>query len=230
MPKNESAKTVNRFHTRIRQALDYHQELRLAVHNKTKQASLETMLAEQCALSMGVLWEAFVHDLLLTYVMVNPSVCMKDLEKRLKQSLEAKVGPASKWVKFGFPRVLTKAQLAGIVDPKGWNITAGSAEDLAKLANQLLTASDAKKFSLGAEDGAFVNFLIGLRNYLSHRSTASRAIVAKGIAALHGSVPNSPLVGPVKSIGAYLKQAVPGHSTRASFIGARLIDVSEKLR
>ncbi len=227
---SEPNEAIDRFEVRIEQALDYYSELLLAVHGKQRQAALETMLAEQCAMSLGVLWEAFIHDLLTAHVLKSPSAFRNDLISRLDQSIEGRYGNAvSKYVKFNSPKKPSKSQLTGMIDPKGWNITASSAEDLTKRANQFLPAVEAKKFSLDAEDSAFIDYLIGLRNYLGHRSTASRRIVANAIRAMHGSTKNAALSGQVTSVGGYLKVRVQPDATRAHLIGRRLIEISHTL-
>lgn len=227
---NEAASAIGRFEKRIDQTLDYYSELLLAVTGKRRQAALETMLAEQSAMIMAVSWEAFIHDLLIAYVGTNPSVFKQDLQVRVSRTVQDKYGDAVRWVKFRVPKTPSRSQLIGVIDPRGWNITANSAEDLSKRANQLLPAADAKKFSLDADDGAFVDFLIALRNYLGHRSKASRAEVSRLVKAIQRAGQNGPLAGHLTSVGAFLKDKIAGNDTRSHFIGRRLKQVAQKLR
>lgn len=227
---SESTKVIDLFQRRIGETQNHYSELLLAVTGKKRQAALETMLAEQCAMTLAVSWEAFIHDLLIAYVAMSPATFKKDLETRLRQSIEDKYGDAIRWIKFRLPKAPTKSQLMGVVDPKGWNVTANSAEELSKRANQLLPAADAKKFSLDADDGPFVDYLISLRNYLGHRSKASRAEVTRMIKDMQGSAQNSLLAGNVTTVGAYLKTRIAGTDTRAYLVGTRLTQVSQKLR
>ncbi|MGB8495941.1 MAG: hypothetical protein WCE53_16190 [Candidatus Acidiferrum sp.] len=227
---SETSKAINRFQKQIDQTLDYYSELLLAVSGKTRQAALETILAEQCAMSLAVSWEAFIHDVLIAHVVMNSSVFISSLQARLKQSIAEKYGSAVGWTKFKFPKSPNKDQLMGMVDPKGWNITANSAEELASRANSLLQASDAKKFSLDAEDRAFVDYLISIRNYLGHRSKGSRSEVGRTIRGMQATPRNSELVAPIQTVGAYLKNRVSPDRTRAQFIGSSLREISEKLR
>jgi hypothetical protein len=227
---SEATNTIDRFQGRIDETLGHYSELLLAVTGKRHQAALETMLAEQCAMSLAVSWEAFINDLLIAYVTMSPEVFKKDLETRLRRSIEDRYGDAVRWIKLHLPKTPNKFQLVRIVDPKGWNVTANSAEELSKRANQLLPAADAKKFSLDADDSAFVDYLIALRNYLSHRSRASRAEVMRSIRDMQGAGQNASLAGNVTTVGAYLKTRIAGNDTRSHFVGARIIQVSEKLR
>jgi hypothetical protein len=190
---SEATKAVDRFQKRINQTLGYYSELLIAVSGKQRQRALETMLAEQCAMSLAVSWEAFIHDLLIAYVMMNPTTFRNDLEDRVTTSIGDKYGGAVRWIKFSLPRAPNKPQLIGMIDPKGWNITANSAQELAKRANQLLSAAEAKKFSLDAEDSAFLDYLISIRNYIGHRSKASRIEVTGAIKTMAGTTRNSPL-------------------------------------
>jgi hypothetical protein len=231
MTMSEATKAIDRFQDLIDETLEYYSELLIAVTEKKRQGALETMLAEQCAMSLAVSWEAFINDLLIAYVSMSPDVFKKDLESRVSDSLKSRYGDAAaRWVKFRPPRSPNKLQLMRVIDPKGWNVTANSAEELSKRANQLLPAADAKKFSLDVADSTFVDYAISLRNYLSHRSRASRAEVKARIAQMQGSPQNAPLAGALTTVGAYLKTRAVGERTRSHFVGARLREVSEKLR
>ena len=65
-------------------------ELLLAVHQKRRQASLETMIAEQSALLIAVLWETFIKDLLVSYIVQDPQSCLEHFEGRFRQSIAEK--------------------------------------------------------------------------------------------------------------------------------------------
>jgi hypothetical protein len=227
---SEAIKAISRFQSRIDQTLGYCSELLLAVTGKRRERALETMLAEQCAMSLAVSWEAFIHDLLIAHVTINPTVFKSDLEARMTKSIEDKYGSAVRWMKFNIPLLPNRTQLIGMIDPKGWNITANSAQELAKRANQLLPAAEAKKFSLDADDSAFLDYLICLRNYIGHRSKGSRTSVSDAIKAMGATARNAALVGPIITIGAYLKTRVAGTDTRSHIIGGRLKQISQNLR
>lgn len=221
---------VANFDKRIETALALYDELVLAVHLKKRQSSLETMLAEQCVLGLAIQWESFIHDLLVSYIAENPDACIRSHRDRMTQSIESKNRAFTKWIKISIPNSLSRSQIESLLDPKGWNVTADSAERLAQKANQYLAASSAIKFSLAAPDRAFVDFLIAMRNYLSHRSAGALTILKARIQEIHQIDSASPLDGRITSVGAYLKATVPGMAvSRATLIGHNLRALAAKL-
>jgi hypothetical protein len=226
------AKTVDLFQERVREIVDYYQELLLAVHGKVRESSLKSMLAEQTVMSMAVLWEGFTNDILLVHAAADSGAYFSGLKIRIRQNLlGGKFAGAVSSIRFSFPIGPTKERMSKIVDPSGWNISASNSDALAKRANELLAANRAKRFSLAIEDRAFIDYLVCLRNYLSHHSQKSRAELLASIAAMQVQAPNADLVGGVANkVGAYLKLPNSGGHTRTSIIGARLVEVSENLR
>jgi hypothetical protein len=83
------------------------------------------MLAEQCVLSLAVLWEAFIHDLIVSYIEESSEACIGFHRDRVTQSIESKSKLFAKWVTIQIPDVLSRVQIELLVDPDGWNITAG---------------------------------------------------------------------------------------------------------
>jgi len=220
---------VDKFTKRVAVAIDYHGELLLAVHLKRHQAALETMLVEQFVLSVAVLWELFLSDLLLTYLAESPSLYLAAFRKKLLQSLKDRYGSgAAKYTRIDFPRQVSRPAVVALVDPKNFNITVKSAAALSEKANELLAAEFAKMFSLGSDDGQFFDFGIAIRNYLGHRSDASRVVLKKAIRGLQG--PNADLAGPFQSVGPYLKQRNAAGDTRSIVIARRFVAVANTLR
>ncbi len=184
------------------------------------------MLAEQCVLGLAVMWEAFIHDLIVSYIEENSDVCVGFHQNRVRQSIESKSKLFAKWVTIDIPDALSRAQIELMVDPDGWNVTADSAETLAKRATQFLSAPHAIKFSLADQDRRFVDLLISTRNYLSHRSAGSLKTMKQRVKDLDTA---SPLKGAVTTVGAYLKARPGGIHTRASIFGHELRGVATKL-
>ncbi len=224
------AQVVAIFQNQIRTTLTLYDELVVAVDQKKRQKSLETMLAEQCVLALAVAWEAFVHNLMISYIEQNPQSCIRHHQDKVAQSIEAKNKHFAKWVTIKPPNVLSRGQIELLIDPNGWNITANSADALAVIANQFLTAPYAKKFSLADNDRAFVDFLIATRNYLSHRSTGALLIMKKRVRELYDVDASSPLNGTITTVGAYLKTIPSGTvSSRTRLVGQQLIALAEGL-
>lgn len=218
------------FKKSLSKVIDYHDELTLAVYMKKRQASLESILVEQLALTVAVMWEAFVNDLLLTYVAENPNTYLANLESKIDKSISYKFGSAiAKSVIFSRPTHLDRRKALAMIDPEGWNITARSAEALSNKANELLNARYAKKFFLDSEDREFIDILLHLRNYLSHRSEKARRLLKTAISVISNTSRNSFLSGPFVTAGSYLKQHRGAGETRAKFIVNRVIKIAEKL-
>lgn len=229
MPSTSPKSVAKRFQKRIDDVLRDTDELLLAVHAKHRQASLETLIIEQSVMLTTVLWEVFISDLVVAYVHMNPKPCLESHKDRFRQSVGEKFAGISKWVSFDAPTGVTLAQAEKLLDPKGWNVTAGSAQKLSDLANRHLSAANARRFSLQADDRDFVDYLVSLRNYLSHRSPDSRTIFLDSVRTLKAGGANDPLKGQVRNVGSYLKQAVAPNIRRVNLIGQRTVEISTKL-
>jgi hypothetical protein len=218
-----------RFQKRITDLLRDFDELILAVHQKHRQASLEAMIAEQTVMSTAVLWETFINDLIIAYVVQEPRSCLADSQNRLRQSVNDKFGGISRWVTVDLPVKINQAQAERLLDPKGWNIGATSAQALSELANRHLHGVHAKRFSLGADDRDFVDYLVSLRNYLSHRSSASRVQFGRRVQALAAGGPNERLVGATRHISSYLRERLAAGGTRVNIVGRRTVEIAARL-
>lgn len=219
---------VRKFQNRLATAQTGTDELLLAVYGKRRQASLESMLASHMALDITVLWEGFVSDILVAYVASDPSAFMRDLRNRMEQSIQEKFGAeALKSVALSLPSTVTVAKASAWIDPKDFNFTVKSAEDLTKRANGMLSAPAAKKFTLEPDDAATVDFSLALRNYLAHRSPASRSKLVAEIGGLGGA--NADLKAPMHEIGAYLKARTAAGTPRVFTVASRLLTVAGKL-
>jgi hypothetical protein len=191
---------------------------------------MERLLAEQCVLSIAVRWEAFIHDLIIAYIEDRPDTCIAFHKGKVTQSVEAKHKGFSAWVTVTVPNPLTRVQIEAMLDPEGRNVSAESADTLAQKANNLLAAAYARKFSLSAADGRFLDLVIAVRNYLSHRSSGSMTILRKRLTELSTADAASPLNGTVNSVAIYLNARPPGAAhCRAKLIGHNLSAVAAKL-
>lgn len=170
----ESTRVIDGFQKKVAEASAHHSELLLAVYGKRRQLSLETRLIEQFVMSIAVLWESFINDLIIAYVIEHPESCLRNIQERINQSISEKFGSlAAKKIRFIKLKKLSRAQALALIDPKGMNITAKTADNLSARANALLIASDARKFSLNAEDRVLIDLLLSIRNYLDHKSSMS---------------------------------------------------------
>lgn len=229
MPPPLPNQVATLFARRIKDATRDFNELKLAVYGKKRQASLETMLAEQVMMSIAVLWEAFINDLMTAYVAERPKSILSDFDNRLRQSIDDKFPGVSRWVHWSFPSAISRPQAEKLLDPKGWNVVAPSAQTLSDMANRRLEAVDARKFFLAADDRDFIDYLVSLRNYLGHRSAGSRKKLVDSIAQLKAAGVNAPLKADLQQVGAYLKQNIAGGESRVTFIAGRVQDIAKKL-
>jgi hypothetical protein len=219
---------VRKFDSALTTSIAAHREVLLAIDQKIRQASLESMLSEQFALSASVHWEVFLSDLLLAYVSEDPSTFLGGLERRIDQSIREKFGKAvRRSVEIRMPKTLRVAQTAAWVDPKDFNVTFASAEILTRRANDLISGQYAKRFSLDVDDIAFVDFVVALRNFLAHRSNAARSTLKTVVRGLSG--PNAALAGSVHSIGTYLKNRAGTGDSRAILMASRMKAIATKL-
>lgn len=223
-------KILKRFLKRLDESEKHHRELTTVVGLHRHRASLESLLATQFVLSLAVMWEAFVSDLMVGYVSVSPGTFLKNLEKRIDRSLNDKFGHGvAKRMKFIPPSNFNRAVAHSFLDHKGRNVTAHSAQELADRANEFLAGSSARKFSLDTDDRMFVDVLLGIRNFLSHRSKQSLAVLKKSVANLTPTGNNGPLCGQLRTLESFLKKNTSINKTRATFISERIRDVATKL-
>jgi hypothetical protein len=215
-------KEIDHFDSQVERLLKHHKELKLAIHNKKNEASLQTELVTQFTLQTVVLWESFLSDLVIAYVLKDPKRALDSIKHKLKHSVSTKFGKeVSKCVKFSNPKIISDLKIRGLLDHKGWNITANNAESLSSIANERLASCYAKQFSLSAEDAEFFNYIICLRNYLSHYSAGSRTELRKAINGISRDE-NKDLKSSFSQIGTYLKHIIPSNHSRAEYIAERI--------
>jgi hypothetical protein len=221
---------VQSFIKQVESLLSHYNELKLAIHNKKNEASLQNELVVQLSLSISVQWESFIHDLIVAYVLSDSTRALESLEERVRQSIQGKFGAVTvKCFKFCKPTGLNREKIQELYDPKGWNITAQNASDLAKRANELLVGRYAKRFALDAGNAEFYDYVVALRNYLSHRSAGARATLKKTIDGL-SEAKNLPLRTNIGKTDFYLKSpATPEQISRVEYIATRLKEIASLL-
>ncbi len=226
---NPRDKVVTRFEDAVRSSLANHDELVLALFGKKRQASLETVLVEQLVLSTAITWEAFLSDLFVAYIEMKPKTCLDGLARRLDESVAAKFGkPVARLTTFERPSTLGQSKIAALVDPAGWNLSLSSASKLSSRANEMLASEYARRFSLEADQGGFIDFSVALRNYLGHRSTKARRDLRDAHARLSGGK-NAPFVSAITKVGSYLRCQNADGESRATLHALRLVELAKTL-
>jgi hypothetical protein len=130
-------------------------------------------------------------------------------------------------LEFDIPRSLSLSKGRSLVDPKQFNITVQSADQLSRRANELLAAPNARLFTLNPDEAQFVDFIIALRNYLAHRSKSAHASLKASIAGLTGA--NAMLQAITSNFGTYLKRRDTNGDTNSILIASRLVTLAEML-
>ncbi len=230
MPMTQIIKVKNKFINDIEELISIHKKLMSTVTGLVNQASFETMLAKQFVLLLSIQWESFVDDLLVAYVVTNPTVFYKNTKQKIKKSNNDKFGSSlANRIKFVAPRPLSDMMARTFLDPKGWNIGPTDARKLADFANANLSAKYARRFSLDADDTTFLQFLRAIRNYLSHQNKSSFRILKEAINNMTASGGNADLKGIGNHVGVYLKCTVSAGDTRAILIADRISQIVAKL-
>jgi hypothetical protein len=222
-------KKILNFTSRLQAAVDYHRELLIAVQGKRRQAALETMLCEQFAFNVVVLWEVFLSDMLLQYLVASPKRYKKALSERIFQSVKDRFGAAAgDMLEIDIPGQLSLTKARSLVDPKQFNITFHSADSLSRRANDLLSANYARLFTLNSDEAQFVDFVIAFRNYLAHRSKSAHGVLKQAITGLNGA--NAHLQASTSNFGTYLKTRDAAGDTTSILLANRLIVLANMLK
>jgi hypothetical protein len=188
-----------------------------------QKANVEIIVAEQFATSTAILWEGFVHDILIAYVLKHHKKSLKTLQKRVIRLVNDKFGhECGKRIVFTFGTPSAVSDIEPLLDPKGWNIAANSGDQLAKVANDFLKSSVARKFSLDKEDRAFIDLLVALRNFLAHRSTGGRKSLIAAIRKMELGGKNAGLNSPSINLKRFLLQPGPPAANKLKFILERV--------
>lgn len=181
---------------------------------------------ENYTLTLGVLFEGFINDLIFAYANRDCSRVMQHLETSVRETLQSNLKAAAafdSFAEFKSQRHLTKDELKTVLDPSGRNTSFPTHAAIEDRAQQWLIAGHAERFSrLTAQQKAVVDLTIAFRNNLAHRSKSSldrlNDILALG--ALHPTGLRRG-VNRVKQAGHYLKSRMNG-GTRATILAGLL--------
>jgi hypothetical protein len=165
---------IARFQHSVVQAVKDYIELVTAVAANGRAVAMSTALSEQLARQLTLDWETFMHRLLMTRAHVNAAHLLSDLGSRVKASVNSKFGvDIAARVTFDLTPPATAAEVEGLLDAKGFNVTFKTPDELAQWATTNLAPADAIKHALNPADREFFLFMVALRDYLSHKSASS---------------------------------------------------------
>ena len=228
MRKRSPENDLQTFEKRLDEQEDYY----AASWDALDEKSAQTIATENFCLAIGVLFEGYVNDLIVTYANRDCSALMGHLERGVEDALKGRRASTA-YTMFGDfrPRKhLSIIELKNVLDPEGRNTSFPSYAAVLDRTKTWLTAAHHAKFdSLTATDRAIVDAVIATRNNLAHRSASSlkRLNDAFGAGALHetGLKQN---VYRIQRAGYYLKTMKEG-STRADIMADRLRHAVRKL-
>lgn len=192
------------------------QEFYEAAADALQTDSHQTLLVENTLLSVAVLWEGFLSDLIVAYINRNSS----RFAHHLKDALATDQTPKQALILKHFSTVnvpfhLNKDMIIELLDSQGNNITFSTYSALADKSSSWLTSQDAEKISkLPGSDQAIMDTLIAIRNHIAHRSERSyktmNTALSKG--ALHATGLKRGVKN-IKHVGVYLKSRPVGMQT-----------------
>lgn len=135
-----------------------------------------SQLASMVFLSLYVSFERFLSDLFLAYLNRDFSRYQQDLEGRLLQSVNDKLGPwAGSRSRFERVRHVKVDDLKNIVDPNGWNLTFKDAATIKAKADQWLSGAHRGRIhSLTIHDDRLIDTARAVRDFIAHQSPGAK--------------------------------------------------------
>jgi hypothetical protein len=177
-------------------------------------------------------FECFLSDLFVAYMNRDFSQYQTTFESSVRQAAASK---HSQWlsdrITFNRPAHMTLDQLAGAIDPTGWNLTFVTCtvmKDKARL--WLAEPYRTKVVSLPDEDERLIDTSRAIRNWIAHQSLGSGIKMNSMLADIERGpgTPNHELgrgVREITSIGAFLKTRLGGER-RVQAYARRLKEVA----
>ena len=210
------------FHTRSWNALPTAKDRKIAAENYT--------------LTLGVLFEGFINDLIFAYANRDCAKVMDHLEASIRGSLQSNVKATAafdSFAEFKHWKHLSEGKLRAILDPSGRNTSFPTYAAIEERAGQWLVDAHADRFTrLSDTQKAVIDLTIALRNNLAHRSKSSldRLNYVLQHGPLHGTGLRRNVNG-VQQAGHYLKSSVAGihGSTRATVLAELLRDAAREI-
>ncbi|MCA9526001.1 MAG: hypothetical protein KC549_06850 [Myxococcales bacterium] len=182
-------------------------------HEKTDIATL----AENTLLAAAVGLETFLSDWVLAAINKDASGFIAHEKNRIRTSITDKFGA---WhagaVEFEPGKHVKLTDLRSILDPDGWNLSFKDFETFKQRADQRLAPTyRAKIAALTASDGLAFDAVKAMRNFMAHRSPASKATMNDGLIAVGGDATIRDMGRSergVNSLGKFLRTKVNGTS------------------
>jgi hypothetical protein len=199
--------------------LTYFDRVATAVTGTSTEKKDVSTLATNSFLALYVAFERFLSDLMLAYLNRDFSTYQRQLVTRVNKSIGDKFGQGvGSLVTVQTKKHIKVAELEGIVDPDGWNLTFPSVDKLKETARDwLVTAPAARVGSIVAHEARLIETARVVRDFIAHQSPAAREKMNQLLATVERGGHNQHLgrgENEVLSVGSYLK---------AVFVGRRRI-------
>lgn len=199
-------------------------------HNEKADLS---QLAQSVFLSQFVAYEVMVSDLFLSYINKDPSHLQNNHEKRIRDSISSRYGPAwTSMVQLDMRKVTSYVELKDLVDADGRNLSFTDVNKMKEEANKLLAPKFRERIkNLPEDDCKLLDTARTIRNYISHRSPASRARMNQLLLDLDREGLNHGLGrtgNEVKSAGTFLKAKIDG-KPRVQLYRERLLQIASRM-
>lgn len=183
-----------------------------AVIASTVSVKSRNIIAEYSFLGAAILLEGFVSDLFVAFINKKSSRFVGAMTGLM--TMTATDDTAKRAIAFSQIDIathLTLENIRKILDPKGWNVSFVDSADLKSKAGQWLEDSYCPRFTgLSQAHSAVFDTTKPVRNFLTHRSSASLATMQTALAS-----PNLPAgfkraANKVHSVGSFLDSVPPG--------------------
>jgi hypothetical protein len=207
-----------------------------AVVNNVSNASLpvsnQNLLAEYTFLGASVLLEGFISDIFVAYINKKSDPFIANLTN--KMSIEASDDYAKRAITLAQVDIashLTLEKIRQILDPKDWNVTFATSADLKAKAGQWLDMPYKDYFTrLSPGHSSLLEATKAIRNYLAHRSGASREVMQGALSNVDLSVAFRRGQKKVHKVGSFLDSTPIGENqTRLEFYLSELKAVANQL-
>lgn len=190
-------------------------------------------LSEQTMMSAAVLWEGFISDLIVAYINRDSSEFENWSTNILQESIKGQRAKSilTEYVTVNFPRHFTKSEIEILLDPNQRNLVFFNYSEMKKMTKKLLFSDHYQCFAaIDSRDGAVINAVIAVRNYLAHRSKSSKKRMNDAL--FSGGLTRTGLkrgINDIHKVGPYLKAVQTGQRRRVVIIMERLSAIAEKL-
>jgi hypothetical protein len=189
-----------------------------------------SQLATQSFLTLFVAFERFLSDLILAYLNRDSSVYQTFLVGRINASIADKFGSSVKaLITIQTKKHISVAELEGIVDPEGWNLTFSTVEKLKSSATAWLVPIHAVRInSITSPEVRLIETSRAIRDFIAHQSSGSKKRMNECLSTIEAGVHNRHLgrgANEVHTVGSYLK-AIQGGQRRLHRYAAGLLSVS----